>query len=251
MSKPAPIFLEVASSRRLTPNMQRLILRGEALNDFPTGQNGAHIKLMFPTDGAKGYSDDGAKPKVRTYTVRDFDTKSQQLTVDFALHEPAGPATQWALQAVEGDPILMRGPGPKKIDPEKGDWFLFMADMAALPAALAAIEELNAAARGVAFFEIDHPEDVQQIAFPKNLHVQWHVRQKGEERGQWQLEQLQALEFPGGEANVFAAGELNVVRSLKAHLCDKRELKAEDMYISSYWKQGLHSDDHKIAKKIL
>ena len=39
------------------------------------------------------------KPKVRTYTLKNYDEVNKILTIDFALHQPAGIATNWAMCA--------------------------------------------------------------------------------------------------------------------------------------------------------
>ncbi|MDW3190912.1 MAG: siderophore-interacting protein [Cytophagales bacterium] len=52
------------------------------------------MKLLLPNT-----ENDLGKSKVRTYTVRSIDHTKEEITIDFALHSPAGPATDWALNA--------------------------------------------------------------------------------------------------------------------------------------------------------
>ena len=47
MSKPSPIQVTVTSTKTITPNMQRITLRGDGLSRFPNDCEGGYIKLMF------------------------------------------------------------------------------------------------------------------------------------------------------------------------------------------------------------
>ena len=53
---------------------------------------GCYVKLHLPVANRK-------KPKVRTYTLKNYDEVNKILTIDFALHQPAGIATNWAMCA--------------------------------------------------------------------------------------------------------------------------------------------------------
>ena len=134
-----PQIFKVLSRTPLSSHFLRLQLQGPLASW--TCYPGAYVKLLLP--GAKPNAEGQMKNKVRTYTIRSLDREREVLTIDFALHQPAGPATQWALNAQVGDSIELKGPGNLKFDPAGGDWYLFAADMAALPAALAVMESLE------------------------------------------------------------------------------------------------------------
>lgn len=106
--KPQPINLRVLATQRLTPNMHRLTIGGDALANFPSGQQGGYIKLFLDAAAPS------AKQILRTFTIRD--QRAGELDVDFTLHgdHAAGPATGWAIEAKVGDPITIRGPGAAK-----------------------------------------------------------------------------------------------------------------------------------------
>ncbi|QTY27879.1 siderophore-interacting protein [Flavobacterium sp. CS20] len=53
---------------------------------------GCYVKLHLLVTNRK-------KPKVRTYTLKNYDEVNKILTIDFALHQPAGIATNWAMCA--------------------------------------------------------------------------------------------------------------------------------------------------------
>ncbi|MEC7823934.1 MAG: siderophore-interacting protein, partial [Pseudomonadota bacterium] len=79
--------VQVQSSQRLTPTMQRLILTGEDLHKFPDTPAGSYIKLMFNQYGEPFTQSPTPEDTVlmRTYTVRDADAGAGTLTVDFML----------------------------------------------------------------------------------------------------------------------------------------------------------------------
>lgn len=62
---------EVVGATRLTPNMQRVTLTGADLEDFPPGQESAHIKFILPDSGQnradfQAMLDDGRSKELET-----------------------------------------------------------------------------------------------------------------------------------------------------------------------------------------
>ena len=241
-----PQIFKVLSRTPLSSHFLRLQLQGPLASW--TCYPGAYVKLLLP--GAKPNAEGQMKNKVRTYTIRSLDREREVLTIDFALHQPAGPATQWALNAQVGDSIELKGPGNLKFDPAGGDWYLFAADMAALPAALAVMESLDPAAQGFAILEITDEQDQQDLAIPEGIEVTWLIHPHPESSSQQQLNAIKNLKFPEGEPNIFVAGELGTIREIKQYLQEK-ELPGPNTYISSYWKIGAREEEHKEAKRAL
>src|SRR4030088_3531004 len=88
----------VQRSEWLTPHMIRVVLEGGTLADFEAGAFSDHyVKLVFPHPGVD-YPDpldmEAVRrdlpreqwPRVRTYTVRDWEPATRELTVDFVYH---------------------------------------------------------------------------------------------------------------------------------------------------------------------
>lgn len=92
--------LTVAKTIRLTPHMIRITLKGKDLSDFVSLSPDDHVKI-FVDDGEGGLA-------MRDYTPRRFDTDARTLELDFALHD-GGPATRWAMNAVEGSKLTVGG----------------------------------------------------------------------------------------------------------------------------------------------
>ncbi|MEL6191660.1 MAG: siderophore-interacting protein [Bacteroidota bacterium] len=234
-------MLRVKEKNQVSLNMLRITLEGEQLDNI-SWKPGCYIKLSIPS---------GEKRKMRTYTVRSYDSTRKTLDVDFAIHQPAGPATRWALDAKIGDVIDIRGPGHLKMDITKGDWYLFAADMAALPAAISAIEALPSGAKGYAFLEVTDEQDKQEFSYPSGLQIQWLLHPNPKEKSDQQLNAIQSLEPLEGIPNIFVAGELSTIREIKAYIKGEARFKNAYTYISSYWKIGASEEKHKLAKMMM
>ena len=244
MNKRIPKTLTVAEKSYVSPNMLRIILTGKELDESLAWHPGSYVKLMIPHS-----SEAGDKPKIRTYTARSFDPQTRTISIDFAIHQPAGPATSWALNTQQRDEIEVMGHGQLKADPTKGDWYIFAADMAALPAAISVMESLEPDAKGYAFLEITTEEDKQKLAIPEGIEVRWLIHPHPEVRSSQQLEAIKGLAHMKGTPNVFVAGELGTIREIKHHIKNDVRFSGAFLYISSYWKIGLKEEEHKIAKR--
>ena len=254
-----PRLLSVKRSYALTPHMQRVVLTGEQLLDFPVGQEGANVKLLIPQPGQQApnlaafrtQAED--RPIVRTYTVRQYRPEDNELDIDFAIHTDAegrgGPACAWAINAQPGDMIGVAGPGPRKLNSLQADWFLFAADMTALPAASAILESLADDAVGYAFFEVTSSADAQQLRIPAGIKVKWLVHAHPQKESSQLLEQMQDLQWPAGTPSIFVAGEGNAVRKIRQYVLKERGVARDHVYISPYWKIGLVEDEHQVQKR--
>lgn len=239
--------ITVKSSEYTTPNMKRIVFTSNDLKELSSDQNVYYIKLIVPSV-IKSIL---IKPKVRTYTIRHFDNTTSEMIVDFAIHEPFGPATSWAVEAKVGDQVSIKGPGIKKINTTIDGWYLFAADMSALPAAIAAIENLPKSATGEAFLEVTSQEDIQKMAKPEGLNIHWLIHKEPKKISDKQLESIQKIEIPDSP-NIFVAGELNTIKKIKEYLKNNaRVINSNNVYISSYWKIGKSDEEHKRAKAFL
>tara|TARA_R110000751_G_scaffold4167_3_gene19426 strand:- start:1553 stop:2296 length:744 start_codon:yes stop_codon:yes gene_type:complete len=240
MKRPEPRLLQVIRSAKITPNMLRITLGGEGMHAFPTEQDGAYIKLMFPPKGE-------GKGIVRTYTVRH--QRDGEMDVDFVLHEDGGPAATWAEQAQTGDKVLIGGPGPKKLMNPGGDWFLMVGDMTALPAISVNLEQLPNNARGYAVLEVISEADIQPLTAPANIELIWVVNPHPGENSEQLVEQVRTLVWPEGKPNVWTACEFSSMRALRRYFREERQVDKADLYASSYWKLGSNEDQHKVVKQ--
>ncbi|GAM68752.1 hypothetical protein JCM19236_1074 [Vibrio sp. JCM 19236] len=180
--KPTPKHLTVVSSERVSPNMQRITLQGEALTNFPADCEGSYIKFLFDSAGnAIHEMVEGERPVMRTYTIRKFMPEASSIEVDFVRHITkdlqCGFAARWADNAKAGDNVSIMGPGPIADIDMAADWFFMVADMTALPALSAKIKTLPRDAKGYAVIKVQQSDDIQEIEAPTGFKVTWLVEE--------------------------------------------------------------------------
>lgn len=236
----------VISSQRLTPNMQRIVLGGEELADFPPGQESGYIKLIF--------GDDPDTRRMRTYTVRAFDPDKPELVVDFALHDDsegddAGLASHWAQHADPGTEILVGGPGDKKLVNMDADWFLLAGDMTALPAISCNLEQMPRNARGYAVIEVVSEADRQPLDAPAGIAIHWVINPHPGSDANALLHKIRTLPWLDGKPSIWAACEFSAMRALRKFFKQEKQVQRDELYVSSYWKLGRSEDQHKIDKR--
>ncbi|MEP1423132.1 MAG: siderophore-interacting protein [Erythrobacter sp.] len=235
--------LTVAASNRVSPSMHQITLAGEALRDFPKGQDGGYFKLILEPGSA------GKKALMRTYTIRR--QRETEIDVLFALHggHAAGPATSWALNANVGDPMTIRGPGPAKPSPNTCGFYLIAGDMAALPAITANLEAMPRGAKGVAVLEIQHEKDASQIDVPEGIELRWVVNPEPGLEPSLLVDTLRQIDLPDCEIAGWAACEFKGMKLVREYFRTELGIENRNLYASSYWKLGLTETQHKVVKR--
>ncbi len=244
-NRPEPKVFDVLSASMVTPNMRRVSIGGAALEEFPAGQDGGYLKLRIP--GAAPAD----KPCVRTYTIRHQTPGA--LDIDFALHGSGGvggPAVSWAQTVAPGERISAGGPGPAKLLPPGAGWYLVAGDMTALPAIAVNLAALPEDAVGHAVIEVQTEEDRQDMLHPAGFDIHWLINPEPGHHPQLFEQAVRQVPW-GGAGNVYAwcATEFEAMRRTRQYLRGERSLPPGQLYISSYWKQGLGEDQHREVKR--
>ena len=239
--------LTVSASKQLTKNMLRVTLHGEDLSSFPNDAQGAYFKFSFESTDAK-------KPIMRTYTVANFRRDQHEIDVDFMLHGSAksvvdGVAAPWAMQAKVGDAVTIFGPGPATFINLRADWFLLAADMTALPALTANLALLPQDAYGYLVLEILSEDDRQNLATPANMEVLWVFNPQAGSDTSPLFDAIKQLQWLDGQAAVWTACEFKTMKKIRQYYREARAIPKSHLYISSYWKQGLKEEEHKVVKR--
>ena len=222
----------------ISPHMRRVIVTGEALGDFPVDRKSAHVKAIFPVPGAENKlpklgAYDGFKTWMRSYTIREFDPRTQELWLDFAVHDHQGLASNWAESANVGDYLGIAGPGDIKHPNMDADSHLLMGDLTALPVIAATLEMLPGHASGSAYIQVPTPEDIQKLNKPKDVMVEWLVTEnKKTERF---LSALSAQKTTLTKTSILIAAEASIVKQLKSYLKEHCEYTKKNLYASAYW----------------
>ena len=242
MSKRPIRRVEVAHTEDMTPHMRRITFQGESLAEFPSGCEGDYVKLVLEPA-------QGDRPLMRSFTVRRVDPEARRLVLDFVLHQPAGPATQWAGSAQVGQVAHLYGPGPVKSVDLDADWVFLAADMTGLPALAANLERLPANAVGHALVEILSDEDQQSLDKPAGVELTWIVQPHPTASRSLLADAVLAVPWREGRPGVWMAAEFNAMRTIRRYLREVRGVGSSEGYLSSYWKVDATDEQHKMAKK--
>ena len=219
MSRPLPRQLIVINKHKISRNMLRITLGGDALSDFPLDQESGYIKLHFAREDVLAgdieqqlRSDDPkARPMLRTYTVRQQRQNPCEIDVDFVVHE-GGPASDWAIDVNLGEQIYVAGPGKKKLLDITADWFFIAGDMTALPAISVNLALLADDARGYAVIEVLEEADIQPLSVPKNFELLWVIN--NHQHGTSLLvDAVKALPLLEGNPSIWLACEFTAMRA--------------------------------------
>ncbi|UCM91245.1 siderophore-interacting protein [Streptomyces marincola] len=249
----------VLRTERLTPHTIRVVFGGETLRSFATGPyTDSYVKLLFPAPGV-AYPEpfDVAAirrdlpreqwPRTRTYTVRDWDPRTPELTIDFVHHGDTGLAGPWAASARPGDEIFFLGPGGAYAPDPSADWHLLAGDESALPAISTALAAMPAGARARVFVEVAGPEEEQKLDTPGDAEVVWLHRGEGPV-GRALVAAVTAAEFPPGAVQAFVHGEAHFVKELRRYLRVDHGVPRERLSISGYWRRGHDEDGWQAGK---
>ncbi|MFD5553265.1 siderophore-interacting protein [Streptomyces sp. NPDC127068] len=247
----------VVRTERLTPHMHRVVLGGDGLSAFSADEWTDHyVKILFTPPGVSYPEPFDVQqvradfprdqwPVPRTYSVRAWDPKARELSLDFVLHGDAGIAGPWAARVQPGEEVRILGPGGAYAPSPDADWHLLAGDESALPAIAASLEALPPGATVHAFIEVTGPEEEQQIA--TDAEVVWLHR--GERPvGEALLDAVRALEFPAGRCQAFVHGEAGFVKELRRILRLEHQMPREDLSISGYWRLGHNEDGWQASK---
>lgn len=264
MTSPAPRRNRVCKravvrrTERITPHMIRVVFTADEFVD--NGSTDHYVKLLFGKPGVEYPEplDMGVVretypseqwPTMRTYTVRNFDEGSHELTIDFVHHGDEGVAGPWAAAAKPGDVLWFNGPGGAYAPDEAADWHLLVGDESALPAIGAAIEQLPPGARATVLIEVEDESEEQKFGGSGDVDVTWfHRAGSTAARGDDLVAAVEALDFPPGDTQVFVHGEAGFVFRIRKHLFETRALPRTRVSLSGYWRLGKNEDGWQAEK---
>jgi NADPH-dependent ferric siderophore reductase len=188
------------------------------------------------------------RPVTRTYTLRRVDVPRQQLVIDFVVHGDEGIAAPWAAHAEPGDLLTMSGAGGA-YQPDPGcDWHLLAGDESALPAICSALEALPADAHGIAYLETCDPGEYLDVTPPSGIEVSWLHRPEPGRRPRLLADALLAGPWLRGRADVFAHGERESMKAVRAAL-RTRLADGDLLSLSGYWAAGRTEDAFQSEKR--
>ncbi|WP_153771092.1 siderophore-interacting protein [Labrenzia sp. CE80] len=247
--------LQVTNVNRVTPAMCRVRFSGENLARYDRPDQ-LHCRLIFQPKGAVSmqwptldgrgrvvWPNDISLP-TRVYTIRAINSDEGWIEIDFALHEAAGPATQWAMGAGPGDTVGILGPAANGAKPS--EFYVLAGDETALPGIARILAGIAPGAKGQAFIEVDGPEEEQQLLCPAGIKIAWLYR-LGQAAGTTGLlsEAIRSVSWPSDLTRAFFWGgcEHKAFRDLHHFLRKEVGLPRERMVFYSHWHRKLSEEE--------
>lgn len=243
-----PACLTVKDNIAITPHMRRITVTGDALKAYPDIDTTAYVKLLFDFDGNPLSVPPASlqDAQLRTYTIRQLDRSNGTMDIDMALHGEgvaSGPASHWAKSAAPGDQICVGGPGSSKGLADSFDWVLFAGDMTSLPAISTYLEKLGPQTQGYAVIKVTTADDIQPLEKPAGVNVIWVTGANS------LADEVASLSWLPGTPAAWVACEFSDMRALRQLLAKERRIPHDQLYISSYWREGRSEDQHKVDKR--
>ncbi len=256
--------LHVVRTQRLGPSMVRVTFGGDDLAHFFSDGRDQSLSLFLPHphqtepqvplelgDGWwQGWRElpDDVRAVMRSYTLRALRRKPDEIDIDFVLHTPAGPASDWASRTAAGDRVLLLGPAVadnraiRFRAPEDTDLVVIWGDETAVPAVSAILESLPVSMRARVWLEVRDAGDIQDLVTDTDAEITWLVREDG--LGALRAAQLPAAEHP----YVWIAGESGRVKALRRHFVRERGVDRRRVTFVGYWRHGMTEEQLRAAE---
>ena len=227
--------LRVVSSFDIRPNMRRVVMTADDIDEFAY-KPGQAVVLMVPLeDGGTGRRD---------YTIRSMDRAARTISIDFVLHGST-PAPTWARQVEPGDTIEARGPRGGNVLRPDADWHLLTGDETCIPAIAHILETMPPLAKAFVFIEVGDPGGEIALDTPADATIRW-VHRNGAPAGPSELMNVMVLDFalPPGKGHAYLIGETSNVRRQR-HTLVARGLSRDQISSEGYWRPGrIGGHDH-------
>ncbi|MCF1595913.1 siderophore-interacting protein [Streptomyces muensis] len=256
--------LHVVRTRRLGPSMVRVTFGGDDLACFFSDGRDQSLSLFLPHphqtepqvplelgDGWwQGWRElpDDVRAVMRSYTLRALRRNPDEIDIDFVLHTPAGPASDWASRAAAGDRVLLLGPAVadnraiRFRPPEDTDLVVVWGDETAVPAVSAILESLPSGTRARVWLEVHDAADIQDLVTEADAEVTWLV-------GQEALDPIRTAQLPTAEhPYVWIAGESGRVKALRRHFVGERGVDRRRVTFVGYWRHGMTEEQLRAAE---
>ena len=83
---------------------------------------------------------------------------------------------------------------------------------------------------------------------PDGVKLEWLVNPEPGKNSTVLADFVRKLDWLDGQVSAWVGCEFSSMRNLRDHLQNVRQLKKENLYISSYWKLGSNEESHREAK---
>lgn len=222
--------LTVVWTKDVTPGFRRIRVHAPTMIDGRETPTASFIRLWAPDP-------DTSSDRVhqRGYTLIDPDPATGEVSFDFVLHEPQGPAGLWAATARPGDTITASYASFTKFeipDPEP-EGYLLIGDPSAVPAVNEILEILPPEAEVVVLLHVITPGDEH---IPVSAHPGATVTWVGDGSAEALAAAIPRRDWSNWLA--WLAGEGKTVKHVRAALNQQHGFPLADIQHRAYWVRG-------------
>ncbi len=219
----------VVSKELIAPHFLRVHLHSDTLFDDAELVPTAWLRGWFPDHTGKNLEHQ------RGYTISGGDAESGDFSLDFVLHEPAGPASAWAQRCEPGDALSVNTLGSSKFElpEERPAGYLLIGDSAAMPGLAGIVAALPHEVPIELYLEQHSPED-RLIPFPEHPRMRTHwVPRTGPDS---LADAVEARDWSDWHA--WATPESASLKRLRTRLRDEFGFPKSEMHVQAYWIEG-------------
>ncbi|MBV8789594.1 MAG: ATP-binding cassette domain-containing protein [Mycobacterium sp.] len=220
----------VIETVRIAPHFIRVRMESATLFEDVDAEPAAWLRFWFPDP-------DGSNTEFqRAYTISDSDVPAGRFAVDIVLHEPAGPASQWARGVQPGATIaVMALMGSSRFDvpDEQPAGYLLIGDSASIPGMNGIVGVVPSDVPVEMYLEQhDDNDPLIPITQHPRLRVHWVTR-----RDEKSL--AAAIETRNwSDWYAWATPEATTLKHVRARLRDEFGFPKSEVHAQAYWSAG-------------
>ncbi|MBA0047333.1 ABC transporter ATP-binding protein/permease [Mycobacteroides sp. LB1] len=219
----------VVGTTHVAPNCIRIGMSAPTLFEDLLHTPAEWLRFWFPDPAG------GATEHQRAYTIVSTDADAGEFTIDVVIHEPAGPACQWATGVQPGMtiPVVSFGSSRFEIPEDLPAGFLLIGDAASIPAINSIVAALPADVDVEVYLERHSPDD-ELIPLTDHLRRRLHWVDRADETS------LAAAIADRDWSNWYAwAGpEAGSLKHLRKRLREEFGFPKADLHAAAYWTFG-------------
>ncbi|ETZ89257.1 iron import ATP-binding/permease protein IrtA [Mycobacteroides abscessus MAB_030201_1075] len=219
----------VVGTAPVAPNCVRITMSAPTLFEDLLHTPAEWLRFWFPDP------DGGTSEHQRAYTIVTTDEDAGEFSIDVVIHEPAGPACQWAVAAQPGMtiPVVAFGSARFEVPADLPSGFLLIGDSASIPAINSIVAALPAEVDIEVYLERHSPDD-ELIPLTTHPRRRLHWVDRIDETS------LAAAIEGRDWSNWYgwASSESGSLKHLRKRLRDEFGFPKADVHAAAYWTFG-------------